>query len=124
MVGRVLVVDDEEDIGEAVKTLLEKHDIEVIVVDNGKDCIRELAKGFKGVVLIDIMMPGMDGWDTIKEIVERGYIENVAITIITGRGTRDHEKMMGLEPYITDYLSKPFTIETLLSSLQRSFSTL
>lgn len=120
MKEKVLIVDDEEDVGEALKILLEKHDIEVTIVNNGKDCLKELAKGFRGVILMDIMMPSMDGWDTIKQIIKRGYIDNVSITIITGKGTKDHKKMIGLEAYITDYLSKPFAAETLLTSIRRA----
>ena len=117
---KILIVDDEEDIGAALKTLLERHNIDVTIVNNGRDCLKELAKGFQGIILMDIMMPGMDGWDTIKQIVDRGYIDNVSIIIITGRGTKDHKKLIGLEPYIKDYLSKPFTAETLLASIRGS----
>lgn len=115
-----MIVDDEEDILIALKTLLEKNQFDVTTVNSGKECLKELERGFKGIILMDIMMPSMDGWDTIKQIVKKGYEKDVSIAIITGKGTKDHRKMIGLEPYVKDYLSKPFDAKTLLASIQKN----
>ena len=64
----------------SVKDIFEHQGHEVFTVNNGFDCIQELENGFNGIVLLDIMMPGMDGWDTIKEIVKRGLEKNVENT--------------------------------------------
>ena len=103
---KVMIVDDELDILVSLKTVLEKRDFEVLTVANGKDCIKEIEKGFRGIILLDLMMPGMDGWDTINEIVNSGFINDVAISVITGKGTKDFQKMSMLGSYIFDYLSK------------------
>lgn len=121
MIKRVMVVDDEKDILFSLKEILEKNGFDVITVNNGRGCIRELEKGFRGVILIDIMMPRFDGWDTIEEIVKKDFIENVKIDIITGKGTRDHKKLIGLESYIHDYLSKPLEPKKLLISIEECF---
>ena len=118
MYKKVMIVDDEPDILTSLKTVFLKQDYDVIAVDNGFDCISELEKGFKGLILMDIMMPGMDGWQTIREIVKKGLIKNVAIGIITGKGTKDHENMDGLRGYIYDYFSKPLNIKDLLKSVE------
>ena len=81
MKKRIMVVDDEPDILNSLKIVFKRHDFEVITVDNGKKCLKEIEKGFRGVVLIDLMMPELDGWDTINEIVKRGLINNVEIAI-------------------------------------------
>ena len=117
---KIMIVDDEEDILTALKTFFEQHQFDVTTVSKGKDCIKQIEQGFKGIVFIDIMMPKMDGWETINQIVKRGYEKNVAIKIITGKGTRDHDKIMLLAPYISDYISKPFDEKTLLNSVSRS----
>ncbi|UCH72168.1 MAG: response regulator [Thermoplasmatales archaeon] len=117
---KVMVVDDEPDILISLKTVLEHECYEVITVDSGIECLKEIEKGFRGVVLLDIMMPQMDGWDTIKEIVDRGLIGNVAINIITGKGTKNHNIMGTLGSYIYDYLSKPLDIKELVSSVEKS----
>ena len=120
MSQEIMIVDDEEDVLTALKTFYEQYDVQVTTATNGKDCIKHLERGFKGVLLIDIMMPGMDGWATIKEIVRRGYASHVSIKIITGKGSRDHKKIASLAPYITDYISKPFDADILLSLIEQA----
>ena len=119
MIDRILIVDDEEDILIALKTFYEQHNIEVIAVNNGKDCIKAIEHGYTGIVLIDIMMPKMDGWDTIREIVNRRLIDQVKIKIITGKGTKDHSKIAELASYVEDYIGKPFTEDILLALIQK-----
>ena len=115
---KIMIVDDERDILIALKTFFEEHDFDVITFSKGRDCINEIQRGFRGIVFIDIMMPGMDGWDTIKEIVKRDLIDNVSIKVITGKGTRDHNKIALLAPYISDYISKPIDTNSLLSLVE------
>jgi len=116
---KVMIVDDEPDVLISLKTVLEKQSYDVITVTNGEDCLEELHKGFKGIILMDLMMPIMDGWETINEIVKRGYTQNVAISIITGKGTKDFQKMSLLGSYVFDYLSKPLNIDQIISSVER-----
>ena len=120
MSQEILIVDDEEDILTALKTFYERYDIHVTTVNNGRDCIKHLERGFRGILLIDIMMPGMDGWATIKEIVNRGLASQVSIKIITGKGTRDHKRISRLAPYISDYISKPFDDVILRSIVEQA----
>lgn len=116
---KVLVVDDEPDVLISIKTVLEKYNYDVTTVTNGEDCLHELKKGFEGVILIDLMMPIMDGWETINQIIKRGCAKNVAISIITGKGTKDFQKMSLLGSYIFDYLAKPLNADQLISSVER-----
>jgi len=119
MMKRVMIVDDEPDVLLSLKTVFQRQNYDVITVSNGAECLEQLEKGFKGVVLMDLMMPIMDGWETINQIVKRGYTKDVAIEIITGKGTKDYQKMSILGSYIFDYLAKPLNIEQLLSSVER-----
>ena len=114
---KLMIVDDDPDILIAVRTIFEKEGYEVLTVDSGTDCLKELKRGFKGIVLMDIMMPFMDGWDTIREIISSGLSEDIVISIVTAKGTHDHEKMKGLEPHIKDYISKPFDVRELISNV-------
>ena len=68
---------------------------------------------------MDILMPGMDGFDTIKEIVRRGYINDVAIEIVTGISDKDVQRLGVMEPYIHDYISKPIDIKQLIHSVEK-----
>lgn len=114
---KLMIVDDDPDILISIRMIFEKQGFEVYTVDSGKDCINEIERGFKGVILMDIMMPFMDGWDTIQEINRRGLSKNVIISILTAKGTRDHNKIKGLEPYIYDYITKPFDVVDLIKNV-------
>ena len=115
-----MIVDDEPDVLNSLKSVLEHENYEVVAVESGPECLKKLEDGFKGIILMDILMPEMDGWDTIKEIVDRGYIRDVAINIVTGMGDKNHQQMGILEPYIYEYLSKPVNIEELIKSVEKS----
>lgn len=116
-----MVVDDEPDVLVSLKVLLQYQNYDVTTVSNGVECLKELKKGFKGIILMDLMMPKMDGWETINEIVKSGYIEDVAIAIITGKGTKDFQKMSMLGSYVYDYLAKPLNTKQLINSLERCY---
>ncbi|MCK4902787.1 MAG: response regulator [Thermoplasmatales archaeon] len=117
---KIMVVDDEPDVLDSLKSILEHENYEVITVKSGSECLKKLEDGFEGIIFMDILMPEMDGWDTIKEIVDRGYIRNVAINIVSGIGYKEHQQMGILEPYIYDFLSKPVEIRELIKSVEKS----
>ena len=115
MENDILIVDDDKDILTSLREVFQYHGNVVFTAESGFECIRRIKDGFHGVLLIDIMMPKMDGWDTIREIVKNGLENNVKIVVITARGTHHQEKMQGLEPFILDYVPKPFDLNKLLS---------
>ncbi len=117
MDSRIMIVDDEDMIREAVEILLETEGMDIVTAAGGEECLRHLKSGFTGVILMDIMMPGMDGWDTIRKIVEQGLYEGNVIVMLTAMDTPD-EKMEGLQEYVTDYITKPFNADNLLDSLR------
>lgn len=117
MDSRIMIVDDEDMIREAVEILLESEGMGIVTAAGGKECLGHLKAGFKGVILMDIMMPEMDGWDTIREIVEHGLYEGNVIVMLTAMDSPD-ERMEGLQEYVTDYITKPFNTDSLLDSLR------
>ncbi len=123
MKKKLMVVDDDPDILITIRKIFENAGYEVLTVDSGSDCIDELKRGFKGVILMDIMMPFMDGWDTIREIIKKGFADDVAISIVTAKGNPDHEKMKGLEAYVHDYIAKPFDIRDLIANVKGMTNT-
>lgn len=112
-------MDDDNDTLQSIRVIFEHLGYEVFTANDGIACIEQLEDGFEGIVLMDIMMPRMDGWDTIKEIVNRGLEKNVEILVMTAKGTLNHEKMKGLEIYIKDYIAKPFDIDGLVKSIEQ-----
>jgi len=121
MEKRLMVVDDDPDILISIRKIFENEGYEVLTVDTGWDCLEELERGFKGIILMDIMMPFMDGWDTIEQILKKGLTKDIIISILTAKGTPDHEKMKGLEEYIFDYITKPFDISQLINLISNQY---
>ena len=114
---KIMIVDDDPDILVFLRTIFEQNNFEVLTVDSGKDCIAELERGFKGIVLMDLIMPFMDGWDTIKEIIKKGLNKDIVISIITANGSPDQEKMKGVQTYVHDYIPKPFDMNKLITDV-------
>lgn len=113
----VMLVDDNGDIRESVELLFQSVDMKIITAVGGEECLSYLKSGFKGLILMDIMMPGLDGWDTIREIVNNGLYEGNIIIMLTAKGEPD-TKMEGLQEYVTDYITKPFDPKELVNAVK------
>ncbi len=107
MKPQVLVVDDDQSVLYTVRRILEKAKLNVETADSGKACVQKIQDGFTGLVLMDILMPEMDGWDTIRILVEKKLIDRIIICMLTGKD-EPGEKMAELKEYVLDYLTKPF----------------
>lgn len=114
---RVMIVDDNEFIRESVEILFQSEDIPIAIAEGGKECLDQLEAGFKGIILMDVMMPDMDGWDTIREIVARGLYDGNMILMLTAKREPD-DKMEGIQVYVTDYVTKPFNPPELLDMVK------
>ena len=67
---KILIVDDDEDLRTTFKLLLQEQGHELHFAENGEQCLMRLRDGFRGLILMDIMMPGLNGWETIENMVE------------------------------------------------------
>jgi len=123
MDARMMLVDDEEMIREAVELFLQAEGVDIVTASSGDECLGHLEKGFCGVILMDVMMPEMNGWDTIRKIVENGLYEGNLIVMLTAMDAPDN-KMNGIQEYVTDYLTKPFNPDQLLEAIHYYFSLL
>ena len=119
MPKKIMIVDDDSDLLVLLRLIFEKEDYEVLTVDSGQDCIKELERGFEGIILMDLMMPFMDGWSTIRKMVKKGFTKKVIISVITANTCPDKQKMKGLEPYIHEYIEKPFNVEELVLGVEK-----
>jgi len=123
MSGRtILLVDDDARNLFALSSLLERRGINVLTADNGTDAIELLEKNNSiSLVLMDIMMPGMDGFETIKALRANPRCERLPIIALTAKAmNEDREKC--LEAGASDYLAKPVNTEQLLSALRLWFA--
>ncbi len=123
MCAKVMLVDDEELIRESVAAYFHAMDMKIITAASGEDCLDYLENGFRGVILMDVMMPEMNGWDTIRKIVEGDLYDGNIIVMLTALDAPDN-KMEGIQEYVTDYLTKPFNPDDLMDTLQYYFGLL
>ena len=113
---KILVVDDEEDIVEMLKYNLEKEGYEVAKADNGVECLK-IAPEFKpDLVLLDVMMPEMDGIETCVELRKIPEFKNVIICFLTAR-TEDYIQIAGYDSGADDYVTKPVKPKVLVSKI-------
>jgi len=110
----LMVVDDDEDILFTVNSLFKKRPFPILLAHSGQECLNYLQKGFKGVILMDIMMPGLDGWETIQEIVNRDMMHDLIISMFTAKDVPD-TSLDHLKEYVFDYITKPFEPENLIA---------
>jgi two-component system, OmpR family, alkaline phosphatase synthesis response regulator PhoP len=114
---KILLVDDEQDILEFLGYTLKKEGYTVSTALNGKDAI-ELAKKEKpDLIILDIMMPEMDGIETCGEIRKIDELENVLIAFLTARN-EDYSQITGFETGADDYISKPIRPKVLVSRIK------
>jgi CheY-like chemotaxis protein len=119
----VMVVDDDPLVQMTVRRVLEGAGLKVTAAESGADCVRRVAEGFKGLILMDIMMPGMDGWDTIQSLVDKGLEKGSIICMLTGKEQPD-DRMKMLKEYILDYIRKPFDQDKFVQTVKAYLSFL
>ncbi len=110
---KILIVDDEPAIRDSLRLLLKNH-FDVETAENGEQAVKILDKSTHDLVLLDVMMPEMDGLSTLKEIREKGHI--VPIIMLTADNTAQ-SAVQALKMGALDYLSKPFDITALTELL-------
>lgn len=118
----VLSVDDDRDILEIVRLMLGTAGFEVITAENGPDALRLALKNHPALVLLDAMMPGMDGYAVAAEMQSLSDLQHTPIVFLTAlSGERDRQKAFAAGA--VDYVTKPFTGDTLLETVRRHIDT-
>lgn len=113
---RILVVDDEPDILELVQYNLEKEGFSVFTANNGKEAIEIAEQVTPDLILLDVMMPEMDGMETCIEMRKNPALEGTLIAFLTARG-EDYSQIAGFEAGADDYITKPIKPRVLLSRM-------
>lgn len=112
--AKVLIVDDEEHIVELLKFNLSNAGYRVITANNGLDALALARENKPDLIFLDLMLPGMDGFDVCKEIKKNKDTSKSAIIMLTAKG-EELDKILGLELGADDYITKPFSIRELLA---------
>lgn len=111
---RILVVDDEADILDLLSELLGESGYEVVRASDGREAIRALFHAQPDIVLLDVAMPDLDGWQILERIRE---VTDIPVLMLTARAGED-DKVRGLRAGANDYVTKPFSTRELLARIE------
>lgn len=111
---KIMVADDDVNICELLRLYLEKEQYNVVIANDGNEAIAKFNTESPELILLDIMMPGLDGWQVCREIRKRS---NVPIIMITAKG-ETFDKVLGLELGADDYVVKPFDAKEIVARIK------
>lgn len=114
---KILLVDDEPDILEIIRYNLSAEGYQVITADNGLKAVKKAKKELPHLIIMDVMMPKMDGIEACKRIRELPELGDTIITFLTARG-EDFSQMAGYDVGADDYITKPIRPKMLLSKIK------
>ncbi|MEX0780838.1 MAG: response regulator [Balneolales bacterium] len=113
----ILIVDDEQDILDLISYNLESEGFEVLKAENGQDGIKLVKQHKPNLVLLDIMMPKMDGLEVCEKLRKEQSVQNIPIIFLTARGDEQTE-VDGLDRGADDFITKPISIKKLVSRIK------
>ena len=111
---KILLVDDDPNIRQLVNLYLQKEGFEVMMADRGDEALKMFKASPPNLILLDIMLPGMDGWQVCREVRK---ISNIPIIMLTAKD-ETFDKVLGLELGADDYVSKPFDMKELVARIK------
>ena len=114
MKTRIMVVDDDPNIRELVRLYLEKEGFEVTCAERGDEAVKLFRASPPNLMLLDVMLPGMDGWQVCREVRK---ISNIPIIMLTAKD-ETFDKVLGLELGADDYIVKPFDMKELVARIK------
>jgi DNA-binding response OmpR family regulator len=110
----ILIADDEANIRELARLYLEKEGYQVVCVNDGVQALAQIRQGPPSLLILDLMMPEMDGWEVCRRVRQES---NLPILMLTARD-EDIDKIVGLEMGADDYLTKPFNPRELVARVR------
>jgi DNA-binding response OmpR family regulator len=120
--SKILVVDDDKNINELLRLYLEKEGFTAVQSFDGPDAVKKFEENSPDLVLLDIMLPGMDGWQVCREIRKKS---DKPVIMVTAKG-ETFDKVLGLELGADDYIVKPFDAKEVVARIKavlRRYST-
>ena len=114
MKTKIMVVDDDPNIRELVRLYLEKEGFEVTCAERGDEAVKVFRASPPNLMLLDVMLPGMDGWQVCREVRK---ISNIPIIMLTAKD-ETFDKLLGLELGADDYIVKPFDMKELVARIK------
>jgi two-component system alkaline phosphatase synthesis response regulator PhoP len=119
--GKILVVDDEVNITQILEFSIGSEGFEVITAQNGEEAIERARRERPDLIILDIMMPKIDGYEACRILKANPLTKNIPVVLLTAKG-RDIDRRLGYEVGATDYIVKPFSPNKLVERIHRLLS--
>ncbi len=120
---RVMVVDDDREIVEMTRMILERGGYEVVQALSGEEALTKVSSDHPDLILLDINMPGMDGWETLKILKVDERTSGIPVAMFSIKFEL-RDKIQGMKGDAFDYITKPFSYDGLLDRVGRIFDKL
>ena len=114
----ILIVEDSEDIRTLLSELLEDTGQQLVFATNGEDGLTAAQSHQPRLILMDLSLPGMDGWETVRQLRRMPSFEQTPILALTAHAT-DRDRQRAIEAGCSDYISKPFDADELLEKVAK-----
>ena len=115
---KILIVDDEQDIVETLKFILEAHGYNCFCAYNGEDGLNKAKEIMPDLIILDVMMPKINGYKISRLLKYDNKYKNIPIIMVTAR-SQEQDKLIGEETGVNEYISKPFELEEILAIVKR-----
>lgn len=116
----IFVVEDEMHIQQLIKYNLEANGFKVNVFESGEDLLAHISDNTPDLFILDIMLPGIDGFEVCRSLRQNSLTKNIPIIMLTAK-SEEFDKVLGLELGADDYLTKPFSVRELLARIKAIF---
>ncbi len=123
MPRKILAVDDEKNIVRLVQVNLERQGFQVVTASDGKEALKKVEEERPDLVVLDVMMPYMDGFEVLQNLRRNHSTRNIPVILLTAK-TQDEDIFKGWRSGVDCYLTKPFNPMELVSFVKRIFSSM
>jgi two-component system alkaline phosphatase synthesis response regulator PhoP/two-component system response regulator VicR len=118
---KILTCDDEKNIVRLIQVNLERQGYEVVVAYNGRECLEVVEREKPDLIVLDLMMPEMTGFEVLDALKKNPETENIPVIMLTAR-TQDQDVLRGWQAGVECYLTKPFNPIELITFIKRIFA--
>ncbi|PWH14209.1 MAG: two-component system response regulator [Anaerolineae bacterium] len=116
--GHILCIEDETEMIDLIRIILERKGFEVEGAAGGEEGLKKIRETKPDLVLLDLMMPDIDGWEVYQQMKSDETTRNIPVIVVTAKA-QNIDKVLGLQiAKVDDYISKPFSPEDLLQSVE------
>jgi two-component system response regulator VicR len=116
---RVVYIEDEQEMIDLVRLILNRRGFEIIGANGGREGLDAIRQSLPDLVLLDLMMPDMDGWDVYQQMKAEEATQKIPVIVVTAKA-QSIDKVLGLHiAKVDDYISKPFSPQELVDSVEK-----